>query len=86
VAAYTPYDLLRTLCERVGWPQETDKTVALEAIREWESMNIFGNLAVLTECKHPGIGPNGRCEDCKKQIQAAGNFRRNDPNRRPWGY
>jgi len=49
-------------------------------------MNIFGNLAVLTECKHPGIGPNGRCEDCKKQIQAAGNFRRNDPNRRPWGY
>ena len=85
MAAYTPYDLLRTLCERVGWPQEADKAVALEAIREWESMSIFGNLVVLTECKHPDIAPNGRCEDCKKQIQAGGNYSR-DPNRRPFSW
>lgn len=31
VSAYTPYDLLRTLVERVGWPQETEKRAALES-------------------------------------------------------
>lgn len=68
MAGYSPYDLLRTLCERVGWPDEAEKLVALQAIREWESMQIFGNLATMTACNHAnGSDRNGRCYDCNRR-------------------
>lgn len=51
-AAYSPYDVLRTLIERVGWPSETEKRLCLESIALWESMAIFGNLAQMMTCKH----------------------------------
>lgn len=68
MAAYTPYDLLRTLVERVGWPDEAQKRVALASIGEWESMSVFGNLVRLAECKHESVHYNGRCEDCGLKI------------------
>lgn len=70
MSAYTPYDLLRTLVERVGWPTEVEKRVALESITEWESTNAFGNLVKLMNCKHEDIRADGTCDECGKQIES----------------
>lgn len=73
MAAYSPYDLFRVLCERVGWPQEEEKRVALASIAEWERMQMFGNLASLTACPHPPeLIRDGRCEDCGHQVTSGG--------------
>lgn len=69
MAAYSPYELLRTLIERVGWPTEAEKVVALESVREFESMAIFGNLAQQMRCTHPDIRTDGTCADCGKIIE-----------------
>lgn len=78
--AYSPYDLLRTLIERVGWPVEEEKRVALSAVNDWEQMQIFGNLATMTTCTHPAEAVDrGTCTDCGKQITASSgnrNYRR----------
>lgn len=67
--AYTPYDLLRTLIERAGWPDETEKLLALAAVREWEGMQIFGNLASMYACQHDkGSDQRGKCRDCGRRI------------------
>lgn len=62
--AYTPYAVLRLLIQRVGWPDETEKRVALASIDAWERMGIFGNLAVDMACTHPDTDRGGRCTDC----------------------
>lgn len=71
MAAYSPYDLLRTLIERVGWPVEEEKRVALESVNEWERMQIFGNLATMTACPHEEISyATGACVDCGSRLWA----------------
>lgn len=65
--AYTPYDLIRHLIEQVGWPVESEKQLAREAVAQWERMQIFGNLAQMIACTHPqeAINPRtGGCLDC----------------------
>lgn len=70
-AAYSLYDLLRTLVERVGWPTEAEKHVALASVDAAERMQILGNLASQMTCTHPpeAMTGSGRCDDCGKQIQ-----------------
>lgn len=70
-AAYSIYDLLRTLCERVGWPTEDEKRVALQSINDAERMRIFGNLAADMACVHPDDdrSPSGQCMLCGRQIE-----------------
>lgn len=71
-SAYSPYDLLRTLIERVGWPVEEEKRVALASVNQWEQMQIFGNLATMMACTHPQEAiARGRCLDCGRQITAS---------------
>jgi hypothetical protein len=69
-AAYSLYDLLRTLVERTGWPNEADKHAALASVDSAESMQIFGNLASMMACEHPpeALTAGGRCDDCGRQI------------------
>lgn len=71
-AAYSLYDLLRTLCDRVGWPTEQEKNAAVTSIDQAERMQVFGNLAEMMACKHPpeAMTPSGRCADCRRQILA----------------
>ena len=65
MAAYTPYDLLRTLIERAGWPREAEKIAAMESVAEWERMHLFGDLATITACAHDGgRRADGSCEFC----------------------
>lgn len=65
MAAYSLYDVLRTLVERVGWPTETEKKLCLDSIAEAERMAIFGNLAQIMTCKHEHRHGN-KCSDCGK--------------------
>lgn len=70
MAAYTLYDVLRTLVERVGWPTEEEKRVVLDSIREAERMSILGNLATIMECAHDyGVQADGTCSDCGRIIE-----------------
>lgn len=63
MAAYSLYELLRVMIERVGWRTEAEKLAALASVNEAEQMNIFGNLAIQTACKH--IKRRGNlCLDC----------------------
>lgn len=66
MAAYSLYDVLRTLVERVGWPTETEKRACLDSIAEAESMGIFGNLAQIMTCKHDRGSTNGKCRECDR--------------------
>lgn len=52
MAAYSLYDVLRTLIDRVGWPTEEEKRLCLESVNEAERMAIFGNLAQQMTCDH----------------------------------
>lgn len=71
MSAYSPYELLRTLIDRVGWPDQADKKAATESVDEWERLQIFGNLATMMECPHDAEAiVNGKCRDCGKQITA----------------
>jgi hypothetical protein len=70
-AAYSLYDLLRTLIERVGWPSEAEKRVALASVDAAEAMQVFGNLASQMACPHPAEAmQSGKCGDCGKQVEA----------------
>ncbi len=70
MAAYSLYELLRTLVERVGWPTEEEKRAALESIAEAERMQIFGNLASSMACEHPQSElRNGQCLLCGRQVE-----------------
>lgn len=73
-SAYSPYELLRTLIERVGWPDGTQKDAALRSVDAMENMQIFGNLASMMQCPHeqearfiPRYGTLPVCRDCGKQ-------------------
>jgi predicted RNA-binding protein with PIN domain len=70
-AAYSLYDLLRTLIERVGWPTEDEKRVALASVDRAEQMQILGNLANQMTCSHPAedMSASGKCGACGKQIE-----------------
>lgn len=70
-AAYSLYDLLRTLAERVSWPTEEEKRRALASVDAAEGMRIFGDLANAMVCSHPGEArtAGGRCDDCGRQIE-----------------
>lgn len=69
-AAYSLYDLFRTLIERVGWPTEEEKRTALASVDAAERMQVFGNLASNMACDHPEQ-PNadGRCPDCGRIME-----------------
>jgi hypothetical protein len=54
-AAYSLYDVLRTLIDRVGWPTEVEKRLCTESVNLAESMAIFGNLAQMMTCKHEPV-------------------------------
>lgn len=64
-AAYDLYDLLRALVEKVNWPVEEEKRLAIEAIELWRGMGIFGQLMLMAKCPHPeDVVYRGRCTDC----------------------
>lgn len=74
MAAYSPYELLRVLIERVGWPTEAERVAALESVSEWESMGFLGgNLAQMTKCPHENTVSRYKggvmCLDCKRRIE-----------------
>lgn len=52
-AAYTPYELLRALIRRVGWPDSSQEQAALSSVDQMEALAIFGNLAQMMACTHP---------------------------------
>lgn len=70
-AAYSLYELFRTLVERVGWPTEEEKRAALRSVNEAERMQIFGNLAGTMACDHPTDcrTPQGQCTLCGRRIE-----------------
>lgn len=63
MAAYSLYELLRVLIQRVSWRTEAEMKAALESVDEAERMNVLGNLIPLFACKHPNKRA-GRCPDC----------------------
>lgn len=67
-AAYSLYELLRLLIDRVGWPTEEEKNAARGSVDQAERMGIFGDLALMMTCDHPDDEPgdriNGRCMLC----------------------
>jgi hypothetical protein len=64
----TIYDILRTLINRVGFPDETERRVFLDALDVYEKMGIFGNLAREMACTHPSVDRYGRCARCNKRV------------------
>lgn len=64
------YDLFRTLIERVGWPTEDEKRVALASVGELERTQVFGNLASSLACQHETgeTDTDGKCIDCQRII------------------
>lgn len=69
-AAYSLYDLLRVLIDRVGWPDEDQKRAAVRSVGEAERMNILGNLARDMVCEHPTEARSaGQCRDCGRQVE-----------------
>jgi hypothetical protein len=69
-SGYSVYDLFRTLIERVGWPTEDEKRVALASVAELERTQVFGNLASSLACQHETgeMDTNGKCVDCQRII------------------
>lgn len=87
-AAYSLYDLLRTLVERVGWPSESEKNAALGSVDRAEQAQVFGNLASLMACEHPeeARAASGKCADCGRQVENTswmGNGRTDHPRYQP---
>lgn len=79
MAAYTIYELLTTLIQRVGWPTEQEKVAALESVEHYRSVSLFGNMATLIECPHDRVtsaysrnGTINICVDCKKSVTNVG--------------
>lgn len=73
-AAYSPYELLRVLIERVGWPTEQEKHTAVASVAAMERMQIFGNLASMMQCPHDPEAVHrisGVCGDCGSQVTGA---------------
>lgn len=69
-AAYSLYELLRTLVDRVGWPSEDEKRAAHRSISEAERLGILGNLAVDMVCDHPEDQRSaGQCLQCGRQME-----------------
>ena len=70
-AAYSLYDLLRTMVERVSWPTEEEKRTALASIDAAEYAQVFGNLASMMVCSHSEEArtAGGKCADCGRQIE-----------------
>lgn len=70
-AGYSLYDLFRVLIERVGWPSEAEKKVALASVDRAEKMQVFGNLASMMACEHPeeAMTKSGKCADCGRQVE-----------------
>lgn len=64
MAAYSPYQLLRVLIERVAWQSEQERELAIESVNEMERMGMFGNLASIMQCAHGDTDQYGRCVDC----------------------
>ena len=72
-AAYSLYELLRVLIERVGWRTEAEKVAALDSVNQAEAMGIFGNLAQIMKCPHESVSRPARgvtiCNDCKRRLE-----------------
>jgi hypothetical protein len=70
-SGYSIYDLLRTLIERVGWPSEEEKRVALASVAELERTQVFGNLATSLACQHETgeTDTDGKCIDCGRLLR-----------------
>ena len=68
MSAYDPYELLETLIGRVSWPSQEEQAKAYESVKEYRSINMFGNLATQMACKHEEINRQyrgtSRCMDC----------------------
>lgn len=67
MAAFTIYDLLRHLCQEVRWSTEQDKRVALDSVREWESVSALGHMTNTLECPHENL-VGGTCTECGRAI------------------
>lgn len=74
-AAYTLYEILRILIERVGWPSEAEKMRVLQSVSEAERVSLFGNMQQIIVCKHERtrregsyMQPYSVCEDCGKRM------------------
>lgn len=53
-AAYSLYDLLDILIDRVAWPTENERFAAHESVQAARDVNLLGNFAEGITCEHPG--------------------------------
>lgn len=69
-AAYGPYELLRALVDRVGWPTEAERAAAHASIAQMEQLRVFGTYAATMECEHPddAIADTGVCTECGRKV------------------
>jgi len=69
-AAYSLYDVLRTLVERTSWPSEEEKRLAIASVDQAERARVFGDMAAMLACPHEEEARTlgGRCDDCGKQV------------------
>lgn len=69
MSAFTPYEVLRLLVEKVNWTNERDRLAVLESIQEFERARIFGDMVSAIECLHDTIvRPNQWCSLCGKRL------------------
>lgn len=70
-AAYSVYDLLRALIDRVGWPTEEEKRAAMRSVDMAEMARVFGDVAVQMVCPHheDDRDATGLCRACGRQIE-----------------
>lgn len=73
MAGYSPYELLHEIIERVAWRSEGEKAIAHESVNEWQSVNLFGNYALLLSCQHEevrniGYPPVSICGLCGRRM------------------
>lgn len=87
-SAYTLYDLLRALIERVGWPTEAEKRAAVDSVNEAEAMGVLGTMAKQLACPHESVRRDGICEDCGGNVvtspSGGGTVRRAPYERQGW--
>lgn len=76
-AAYNPYELLRAIIDRVGWPTEAEKTAAHASVSQMEQLRVFGTYASTMTCDHPeeDVTPRGICQACGKAVASAPSYR-----------
>lgn len=69
MTAYSIYEVLKELVNKVPWHSEENKQAAIDSIIEVEQLNVFGSTVVAIQCMHTEIGDDGRCNECGRRMQ-----------------